>query len=153
MNEERAGHWVEKPLLVEVAAPPPAAIETHGAALVRIFGPDGPAKTDAGREAVVLARAKMPGGPWAILVAWARHWAYEQPPHQTERAERGWYLYEKHRVQPRRPPRVLYEGACWHGWHEDGELNRAIREAVASLPEHLREAAIQPAQEQGPAGE
>lgn len=150
MNEERAGHWAEKPLLTEVPAPPPAAIETHGAALVRIFGPDGPAKADAGREAVVLARAQMPDGPWAILVAWARHWAWESPPHQTERAYWSWCLYEQHRVKPKRPPTLLYDGAMWDGWHEASEINVAMRQAAATLPGDMQASALKPAPIQGP---
>lgn len=70
------------------------------------------------------------------------------PPHQTDKAEHGWYLYEAHRVEPKRAPRTRFEGACWHGRHEDSQFNIAVREAVASLPEHLREAAAKPAPEQ-----
>lgn len=155
MNEERPGHWAEKPLLTELAddvpAPPPSVIETHGASLVRIFGPNGPSKTDGGREAVVLARAKMPDGPWVILVAWARHWAWEQPPHQTERADFGWYVYEAYRVMPKRPPAKLYEGAVWNGWHEDSEINVAMRAAAGTLPGEMQATALKPAGRQGPA--
>lgn len=144
------GHWAEKLLLTEVAAPPPARIETHGASLVRVFGPDGPAKGDGGREAIVLARAQLPDGRWAILVAWARHWAYENPPHQTERAYWSWCVYEQRRVVPKRPPRLLYEGAMWHGWHEDSELSVAMRAAAASLPGDMQAAALKPARDEEP---
>lgn len=153
MDDERAGHWAEKPLLAEAPAFPPSAIETHGASLVRIYGPDGPSKTDAGREAIVLARAKMPTGPWVILLAWPRHWAWEKPPHQTERAYWSWCLYEPQRVQPHRPPKVLYEGAVWNGWHEDSEINIAMRAAAGTLPGDMQAAALKPAEHQGPAEE
>jgi hypothetical protein len=143
------GKWVEGPLLPTLPPPPPERIEVRGARLVRVFSPPGTVKVDGGREAVALARAQLPDGSWAVLLAWAGHWAYEDPPHQTEAARWAWCRYDPERVKPHRPPRVLYEGACWHGWHADSQLNVAVREAVASLPEHLRETAIQPAEGNG----
>lgn len=122
----------------------------RGAHLVRVYGPDGPTKRDAGREAVTLAWAQMPDARWAILLAWAGYWMDEAAPHQTEAARWAWCVYDEDRVELRRAPQTLYEGAAWHGWAEDGELNKAIRQAAGSLPEHLREAAITPAERQGP---
>lgn len=147
------GHWVEPPLLPPLPPPPPDRIQIRGAKLVRVYDPPGTAKVDGGREAVVIAWARLPDGAWAVLLAWAGRWMDIGTSHQTEAARWGWCRYDEARVKPRRPPQVLYEGACWHGWHEDGELNRAIHEAVASLPEHLRATAIQPAEQQGSKGE
>lgn len=139
------GHWAEPPLLPVLPPPPPERIEARGARLVRVFSPPGTLKVDGGREAVVLAWAQLPDRSWAVLLAWAGHWAYEDPPHQTEAARWSWCRYDPGRVEPRRPPQVLYEGAEWNGWHHESQINVAVRAAVASLPEHLREAAIRPA--------
>jgi hypothetical protein len=78
---------------------------------------------------------------------------YERGPHQTEAARWGWCRYDEARVTPRRPPPMAYEGACWHGWHEESQLNVAIRRAAETLPEDLRDAATMPAEKQGPASE
>lgn len=157
MDDESAGHWVEPPLLPTAPAPPLDRIRVRGARLVRVYAGTesrdvaGKPRRDGGREAVTLAWARMPDGGWAVLLAWAGHWAYDSPPHQTEAARWSWCRYDEERVQPRRPPQVLYDGAAWHGWAIEGELNRAIGEAVASLPGRLRETAIRPAEQQGPA--
>lgn len=151
MGEDRPGHWAEKPLLAEVPAPPLARIETRGASLVRVHGPDGPSKGDGGREAIVLARAQMPDGRWAVLLAWARHWAWEDPPHQTERAYWAWCVYDPDRIKPKRAPQMLYEGALWNGWHEDSEINVAMRGAAGTLPGDMQAATLRPAPDQPPA--
>jgi hypothetical protein len=53
-------------------------------------------------------------------------------------------------VEPRLPPRRVAEVDEWHGHHPLEEFTEAIRQAAASLPEHLRQAAIIPA---GPRGD
>jgi hypothetical protein len=86
----------------------------------------------------------MPDG-WAVLLAWTSYWAFENPPQQTALARCGWYRLEEGRVKPRKPPHASYEGAAWHGWHEDSELNTAIRRAAETLPPEMRDAAMRPA--------
>ena len=146
MINDRDGHWVESPLLPDaVPAPPLDRIVIYGAKLVRVYGEPGGKKPDGGREAVIVAWARMPDGRWAVLLAWAGHWMSEKGPHQSERARWGWYVLDPERVKPRTPPQVLYEGAMWTGWHEDSELSIAMREAAGTLPGDMQAAALKPA--------
>jgi hypothetical protein len=73
MSGDRTGKWTEPTLLPELPPPPPDRIRVRGARLVRVYDPPGTAKVDGGREAVVLAWARLPDGAWAILLAWAGH--------------------------------------------------------------------------------
>lgn len=148
---DRPGRWTEPPILPEVPAPPPDRIVVRGARLVRVYGSSesrdvaGKPRRDGGREAVVLAWARMPDGAWAVLMAWTRYWTDEDPPHGTALAQHGWYRYDEERVKPQKTRRPNYEGAEWHGWHEDSELAQAIRDAAATLPPEMREQATTPA--------
>ena len=152
---DRPGRWTEPPILPEVPAPPPDRILVRGARLVRIYdGTDsrdvaGKPRRDGGREAVVLAWARTSDG-WAVLLAWTSYWAFEQPPHQTALARYGWYLLDEARVKPQKPPRTLAEGAAWHGWSTDGELQKAITRAADTLPSEMRAQATTPAPEPPP---
>lgn len=145
------GRWTEGPILPEVAAPPPARILVRGARLVRVYDGAGARdvagrpRADGGRDAVILAWARLPGGAWVVLLAWTSYWAYESPPHQTALARFGWYVLDEQRVRPRMPPRALGEDQAWHGWSPEGELQRAIDGALLLLPERLRAAAATPA--------
>lgn len=150
---DRPGRWTEPPILPEVPAPPPGRILVRGARLVRIYDGtesrtvSGRPRPDGGREAVILAWARMPDGGWAILLAWTSYWLWENPPHQTALARHGWYRLDEERVKPRKPPRTLTEGADWHGWHPESEISIAIRRAAETLPPEMREQAMRPAPE------
>lgn len=147
MGEDQLGKFVEPPLLgEELPRPPDGIIATSGPRLVKIFDAPGNAKkADGGRQAVIVAEAPLADGARGILLAWASHYAYTDPPHQTEKARWGWYRHDETRVREQRPPTILYEGAAWHGWGEDGELDTAIRAAVATLPFRLHGVASRPA--------
>lgn len=153
MSSERPGRFIEPPLLAETTPPPPDRILVRGARLVRVYGGissrdvSGKPRPDGGREAVILAWARMPDRGWAVLMAWTSYWLYENPPHQTGLARWGWYVLDEERVKPRKPPRTLDEDAAWHGWATEGELQKAIDQAVLLLPPALREQALTPAQE------
>jgi len=148
--DERRGHFTEPPILPEVSPPPADRILVRGARLVRIYGerqiPDvsGRERRGGGRDAVVLAWARRPDG-WAALMAWTSYYAFVDPPKQTEAARWGWYVLDEQRVKPMRAPRASYEGAAWHGWSSEGELQRAIDQAAQTLPPGLREQATSPA--------
>jgi hypothetical protein len=147
--DERRGHFTEPPILPEVPAPPPDRILVRGARLARIYGerqiPDvrGRERRGGGRDAVILAWARRRDG-WAVLLAWTSYYMYEDPPKQTEAARWGWYVLDEQRVKPMRAPRASYEGAAWHGWHQDSELNVAIERAALLLPAEVRERAKTP---------
>lgn len=144
--------WTEEPILTPISPPPPGLVEVRGAQLVRIY--DGPGAThepggrprpDGGREAVVLARARIPCGGQAVLLAWTSY--ARLGGRGTALARYGWYRFEEQRVRPQPRPRTssIPPDAQWHGWHELSELHQAILRAAAMLPEQLRADALTPA--------
>ena len=144
--------WTEGPILPELPPPPVDRIQVRGAQLAQIYDPPGTKlmlggrpRPDGGREAVVLAWARIPGGGWAVLLAWTSYAKLNA--RGTALARCGWYRHDPQRVKPKAPPRYLDDEAQWHGWHEMSELHQAILEAATLLPEDMREAALTPRRE------
>ncbi len=139
-----AGRWVDEPILPELPAPPAHLVQVRGAQLVAVRYVDPAGRRRGEGDAVILAWAPLPAGGWAVLVAWIGAW---QQNNRTTGAPRwAWCRYDKDLVRPAKPSRPLVEreGFEWHGWHRDSDLAEAVRQAAASLPEHLREAALTP---------
>lgn len=137
------GRWVDDPPLPPLAKPPDRLIETSGARLIRVYNvnsPD-PRRRDGYTEAVVLARAPIPGGGWAVLAAWLGGW--QEGGRTSGRARFGWCRWLTDRCKIVTPHVV--GGAEWHGWPAESEFAQAVRLAAACLPEHLRAAALTPA--------
>lgn len=144
---EESWHFTEPPILPELVPPPISAVRVRGAQLVQIYGPPHPdpwgrPKPDGGREAVILAWAAIPGGGWAVLLAWTSYALVDL--HATALARFGWYRLDAARVQPKRPPSQVSEGFEWTGWHPDSQINVAVRAAALLLPEEMRAAAVVP---------
>ncbi len=137
---------MDEPVLPEIAAPPVDLIQVHGARLVRVLNvvdPD-PRRRRGFREAVILAHAPIPGGGWAVLAAWIGAW--QERSRTTGGPRWAWVRLLEDRVAPHTPDRPLVEaeGHEWHGYHELSDMAEAVRLAAASLPEHLRDAALTP---------
>jgi hypothetical protein len=144
---DRVGRWVEPPILPEVDAPAPDLIQVPGAQLWRRLNVEAHNKASRGghTEFVVLARAPLPDGSWAVLAAWQGAW--RQPGGRTTgKARFGWVRLLEDRVTPATPPPglVAREGFEWHGWAQSSQIAEAVRQAAALLPEYLRAAALTP---------
>lgn len=154
MADDQGWRWTEDPILPGLPPPPPGLILVRGATPIRIYDtPErvhivgGKRRPDGGRDGVVIAWAGIPRGGWAVLLAWTSYARVGL--HQTALARWGWCRLDEARVKPLPPPPAR-EGACRYGWYEGCELDKAVATAAAALPEHLREAAITPAERQGP---
>lgn len=147
--DEREGRWAEPPILPELPPPPADLIAVRGAQVVRVHDIDNPnPKLRGHTEAVVLAWAPIPAGGFAGLCAWLAGWNEQGPHggHTTGRGRFGWLRILEDRVEAWRPPHpyLTDPDRGWHGLGDPGEVSSAIEQAVATLPEHLREAALTP---------
>lgn len=136
---------MDEPILPELPAPPVERIAVRGAQRLRVLNVDSPNPGSRGgfTECVALAWARLPDGDWAALLAWLSGWRGEDG-RTTGRGRFGWYRVLEDRTKampiwPHRDPDVE-----WHGYHADDEIAVAMREAAATLPEQLREAALTP---------
>lgn len=149
------GRLLDDPPLPELTPPPPGLIAVRGTQVVRVHHIDHPNPKMRGfTEVVVLAWARLPDGDWAGLCVWL---ATVQEPgphgaHTTGRGRFGWLRILPDRVEAWRPPHRYLQGE--HGWHGQGdpsEVSGAIARAAATLPEHLRAAALTPREPEQPA--
>lgn len=149
MDDAQQGRWVDEPPLRELATPPPHLIQTHGAQLVRIYTIDDPdpRRHEGYTEALFLAWAPIPNSrDWAVLAAWLSAW--QDGVRTTGKGRYGWLRIvmpadiESGRVRAVKP--FVMDEDEWHGHHPLAEFSIAVRAAVASLPEGLRERAVRP---------
>jgi len=145
---------VDEPPLPELVDPPPPPpdhlIKVHGAQLVRVVNIDDPdARRRRGfREAMFLAWAPVHGGEdwiWAALTAWLGH--RQTGARTTGGGRHAWLLLatddlERCRIRAVRP--YVMDDDEWHGHDPASEFSIAVRDAAATLPERLREAAVTP---------
>jgi hypothetical protein len=136
------GRWIEEPVLPLLPPPPADRILVRGTRLIRVaFIHRGQRRGFT--EAAVLAWARTGDGGWGVLTAWQGAW--QENGRTTGRARWGWCRLDVDLVEPRPVPRRIAEDDEWHGHHPMEEFTEAIRQAAASLPEHLRQAALAPA--------
>lgn len=136
---ESDGGWIS-PVLVELLPPPPPdRITSPGSRLVAVAvtKPDGYQVSNGG---VVLAWARMTGGRWAMLFAWT---GQRRMKGELEASARwSWCWVGRREVYVREPVKKRNPwGMTWYG-HRDVALDGAIAEAVVSLPESMRAAAV-----------
>lgn len=149
------GRWLDDPPLPELTPPPTGLIAVRGAQVVRVHHIDHPNPKMRGfTEVVVLAWARLPGGDWAGLCVWLS--AVQEPgahgAHTTGRGRFGWLRILPDRVEAWRPPHRYLDGDDgWHGQGDPSEVSDAIVRAAATLPEHLRAAALTPREPEQPA--
>jgi hypothetical protein len=145
--DDEGGRWIEEPLLPELPAPAADQIIVRGAQLVRVvFGDVAADSRHQGyTEAVVLAWAKTAQGGWGVLLAWGGSWR-QRNGRSTVKARWAWCRLLPDRVTPVPRPRALLPEDEWHRHHPGSEFSEAVRAAAASLPEHLRDRALQPAE-------
>lgn len=136
--------WLDEPLLALVPPPPPPVeIVAPGARLLAVHTPPGvPYRWT---RSVALAWARMPSGGWAVLLAWESVRAVGDAGRRV--APRwSWCRFDRDLCDPLRPTAPGNPwGQEWHGRKPGDPLDRAVRAAVASLPEALRAAAVTPA--------
>lgn len=143
MDEDTGGRWVEEPILPLLPPPPADRILVRGTQLVHVaFVHNGQRRGFT--EAAVLAWARTGDGGWGALTAWQGAWRQGNG-RTTGRARWGWCRLDLDLVEPRRAPQRVAEDDEWHGHHPLAAFTQAIRQAAASLPEHLRQAALAPA--------
>lgn len=133
---------MDGPPLPLLKPPPPHLIAVRGAQRLRVMNVDDPdpRRRNGHTETIALAWAQIPGGGWAVLLAWIGVW--QQNSRTTGRGRYGWCRILDDRV--RAMPAVHRPGVAWYGWAQPNELDTAIEAAAATLPEHLRAAALEP---------
>lgn len=144
---------MDEPPLPITPPPPPHAHLHYGARRLRIHV----IKTSAGasrragfQDIVILARAPLPDGSWALLAAWLGAWQHHA--HTTGGPRWAWLRYTPPApgaLDPAQPmPRSRQEspagGIGWHGQPDDGDFARAILLAAGALPAEVREQALTP---------
>lgn len=144
--------WLDDPPLPVVKPPPPELILVRGGQVARVHFPDHPNPKMRGFiEVAVIAWARLPDSEdWAGLCVWLGT-VQEPGPHGTHTTGGGRYAWCRmltDRVESWRPPhRYLADpDAGWHGQGDPSEVSEAMVRAAATLPEHLREQALQPRQ-------
>lgn len=149
------GRWVEDPILPELdpdnphKPPPPELIDVHGAQPVRVYTIDAPdpRRRNGFAQALILAWAPRLEGGWGVLIAWLGAW--QEGGRTTGAGRWAWCRLtaddlRRGRVRPVKPHVGLEDE--WYGMPADSEFGLAVAEAVASLPEGMREAAGRPSQ-------
>lgn len=150
MDEELPGRWVDDPPLPALKPPPPDLIQVHGARLVHVLQIDDPdpRRQEGYTPVLFMAWAAIPGSrDWAVLAAWLG--TRQEALRTTGRGRWGWLRLtpddlERGRVRAHTPYREPEDE--WWGQHPLSEFTKAGRAAAATLPEHLREKALQPRQ-------
>lgn len=144
------GCWVDEPPLPPIAPPPAHLIAVRGAQRLRVNNLDHPDPRRRGghTDTVALAWARTPDGEWTALLAWLGAW--QQDGRTAGRGRYGWCRVLEGRV--RAMPVVRREGVAWYGMYEPNELGAAIERAALTLPEHLREAALTPLEDESAEG-
>lgn len=144
--DANTGRWTEEPVLPELPPPPTDRVLVRGAQLIRVTFVHGGQRRGF-TEAMILAWARTGDGGWGVLTSWLGAW--QENGRTTGRARWGWCRLIEDLVEPRRLPQHVAEDDEWHGHHPLDQFTEAMRQAAASLPEHLRQAALTPA---GPRG-
>lgn len=148
------GHGVDwdGPTILEPLPTPPAdRIEAPGGYLVTV-GTVRPTTPHQSHPAVLLAWARLPGtSDWACLMVWGG-WRRDEAGRERPSARWCWVRYQSRQVGRLRPwlPDQP-EGLRWFGRHAGSDVEAAYLEAAASLPEHMREAALEFNEDLGPA--
>lgn len=136
---ESGAGWVD-PVLVELLPPPPPdRITSPGSRLVTVAMTQ-PNGYQVASKGAVLAWARMRGGRWAMLFAWT---GYRRVNGERKASARwSWCWVGRREVFVREPVKPGNPwGATWYGYR-DVALDGAIAEAVTSLPESMRAAAM-----------
>lgn len=127
-------------MLVELLPPPPPErIVSPGSRLiaVAVTNPDGYQLSNAG---IVLAWARMRSGRWAMLFAWTGRRRVKGGLESSARWSWCWVGQREVYVRvPVKEPNPW--GMTWYG-RRDVALDGAIAEAVISMPEPMRAAAM-----------
>lgn len=144
--------WDGPTILEPLDAPPPAdRIEAPGGYLVTV-GTVRPTTPHQSHPAVLLAWARLPGtSDWACLMVWGG-WRRDEAGRERPSARWCWVRFEPRqvgRLKPWLPDQP--NGLRWFGRHAGSDIEAAYLEAAASLPEHMREAALEFTEDLGPA--
>jgi hypothetical protein len=143
--------WVQPVILSPLAAPPAALVRAPGARLVTVSAGAAQGVSPAvGHPGLILAWARIPAGGWACLLVWD---GFRTPPGAREPAPSArwsWARWRADVVMPLRPwlPDQPVE-LRWFGRPHGGAFEAAFHEAAASLPQGMREAALERAAYEG----
>jgi hypothetical protein len=136
---ESAQGWIDPVLVWLLPPPPPERITSPGSRLlaVSVTKPDGYQESNSG---VVLAWARMNAGRWAMLFAWSG--VRRINGERQASARWSWCWVGRREVYVREPVKEPNPwGMIWYG-QRDVNLDAAVAEAVISLPEPMRAAAM-----------
>jgi len=139
---------VDEPPLPTLAAPPPGLIRVRGAQPARVYDIDNPdpRKHKGFTEVLFIAWAPIPDTrDWAVLTAWLGAWQHGA--RTTGKGRWAWLRLTEDDVargRVRAVTPVLEPEDEWHGHHPLAQFTIGARQAAASLPERLRELALQP---------
>ena len=138
------GRWLS-PVLLELIAPPPARlVVVRGARRGTVTGPAtyGPPEW---HDITVLAWARIPAGGWGALTVWD---GMAQAPGDRQpmvHARWSWCRWTRCKLDHCRPtPPDNPWGLSWLGLPRGYVDEAAIEQAAATLPPHLRQAAVTP---------
>jgi hypothetical protein len=137
--------WLDEAPLPEFKEHPPAElIRVRGGRVVRVYQVDDPhpQRREGFTDAVLLAWAHRLEGGWGMLLAWLG--TVQVGVKTTGEGRWGWCRYLADRTVPI-TPYLFDEEDEWYGNTSYSELGKGVQAAVASLPVHLREAALRPA--------
>lgn len=154
MPETAYGHgerWSSKVFVRLTAPPPPQLIEAPGARFVVLSEPPSAPPPRASDYGLIIAWAPIERrvGSWACLLAWDG-WRDDETGRPRPSARWSWARFDKALFRYHMPWPDQPEGLRWFGRHHGDHLELAWFEAVESLPEQLRAAALQKADYSGP---
>lgn len=156
VTASRYGHgdgWESKVILDPLAPPPKQAIESPGSRLVLVTEPLGVPVPRHSHYGLILAWAPIDRrtGSWACLLAWDGWRRAVDDCGRVPGARWSWVHWQRDLVTYHKPwlPDQP-EGLRWFGRHHGSDMEAAWLEAAASLPQGMREAALERVNYDGP---